>query len=76
MHCTRYIFHLDDVENKGGGEIIEKLIARGANKELRDRNGMLGIHLAAINGNCEIIEKLLNCEYQAKQRKSKIYKSQ
>ena len=76
MHCTKYIFNSDDVENEGGGEIIERLIAGGASKDLRDRNGMLGIHLAAINGNCEIIEILLNCENQEEKRKSKIYKSQ
>ena len=49
-----------DGENIGGGMIIDKLVEHGANIRRKDRHGMLGIHLAAINGNCGIIQKLLD----------------
>ena len=45
--------------------IIDKLVVHGADIRLWDANGMLGIHLAAINGNCGIIRKLLDIEKES-----------
>ena len=49
------------------------LLENGADITLRDDNGMHGIHLAAINGNCGIIEILLNHYEENKEKRRKMF---
>ena len=71
------LFNSEAFENFGGVEIIEALVFKGSDMKKRDKNGMLGIHLAAINGNCGIIKKLLEYDKENKNdvRKSRTYKN-
>ena len=49
------------------------LLDHGADINLKDGNGMHGIHLAAINGNCGIIEKLLDYYKEKKEKHRKLF---
>ena len=71
------LLYSEAFENIGGEKIIELLVKYGSDMTEKDRNGMYGIHLAAINGNCGIICRLLEYdrENEEKHRKSKNYKN-